>query len=102
MLNIKDLVALTEHQLVGQRLIKVENWDNKNYKRHAQPNLILLFNEKCSFTSNFDFELPLSGSIKTRQWQQRPKKATLKYFIILKKETVENAMTFDKGGHILM
>ena len=33
MLNTKDLVSLTEHQLVGWRLIKVENWD-KNYKRN--------------------------------------------------------------------
>ena len=29
-------------------------------------------------------------------------RATLKYFIILKKETVENAMTLDKDGHISM
>ena len=35
MLNTKDLVALTEHQQVGWRLITVENWDNKNYKRHT-------------------------------------------------------------------
>ena len=35
MLNIKDLVPSTEHQLVGLRLIKVENWNNKNYKRHT-------------------------------------------------------------------
>ena len=33
MLNIKDLVALTEHQKVGWILIKLKNWDNKNYKR---------------------------------------------------------------------
>ena len=66
MLNTKDLVALTEYQQVGWRLIKVENCNNKNYKRHTQPNLILLFNEIYSFTSNFDFEQPLTGSIKTR------------------------------------
>ena len=35
MLNTEDLVSLTEHQLVGWKLIKVENWDNKNYKRHT-------------------------------------------------------------------
>ena len=29
----KGLVALTEYQKVGWRLIKVENWDNKNDKR---------------------------------------------------------------------
>ena len=42
-LNSKDLVALIEHQQVRWRLIKVENWVNKNYKRHTQPKLILLF-----------------------------------------------------------
>ena len=66
MLSTKELVALTEHQQVCWKFIKVENWGNKNYKRHTQPNLILLFNETCSFTSNFDFEQPLTGSIKTR------------------------------------
>ena len=35
MLNTEDLGALTEHQLVGWKLIKVENWDNKNYKTHT-------------------------------------------------------------------
>ena len=35
MLNTKGLVALTKHQQVGWRLIKVENCDNKNYKRHT-------------------------------------------------------------------
>ena len=45
MLSTKDLAALTEYQQVGWRLIKVENCDNKNYKRCTQPNLILLFNE---------------------------------------------------------
>ena len=34
MLNTRGLVPLTEHQKVGWRLIKVANWDNKNYKRH--------------------------------------------------------------------
>ena len=34
MLGTKDVVVLTEHQQVAWRLIKVENWDNKNYKRH--------------------------------------------------------------------
>ena len=62
MLNTKDLVALTEYQQVGWRLIKVENYDNKNYKRHTQPNLTLLFNEIYSVTSNFDFAQPLTGS----------------------------------------
>ena len=56
MLNTKGLVGLTEHEKVGWRLIKVENWDNKNYKRQTYPNFFLLFNETCSFTSNFDFE----------------------------------------------
>ena len=32
MLNAKGLVALTENQQVGWRLIKVENYDNKNYQ----------------------------------------------------------------------
>ena len=36
--------------------------------RDMQTNMILLFNETCSFTSNFDFEKPLTGFIKTRQW----------------------------------
>ena len=35
MLNRKGLVALTEHQKVGRRLIKAENCDNKNYKRQT-------------------------------------------------------------------
>ena len=56
MLNTKGLVGLTEHEKVGWRWSKVENWDNKIYKRQTYPNLILLFNETCSFTSNFDFE----------------------------------------------
>ena len=56
MLISKGIVALIEHQQVSWRLIKVENWDNKNYKRHAQQRLILLFNKTCCFTSNFDFE----------------------------------------------
>ena len=46
MLNRKGLVAL----------IKVENWDNKNYKRHTQPKLILVFNKTFYVRSNFDFE----------------------------------------------
>ena len=56
MLNRKGLVALIEHQQVSWRLIKVENWDNKNDKRHTQPKLTLVFNKTCYFTSNFDFE----------------------------------------------
>ena len=35
MLNRKGLVALIEHQQVNWRLIKVENWDIKDYKRHT-------------------------------------------------------------------
>ena len=35
MFNTEGLVALTEHQKVGWRLIKVENWNNTNYKRQA-------------------------------------------------------------------
>ena len=35
MLNTKGLVALTERQKMGWRLINVENLDNKNYSRHA-------------------------------------------------------------------
>ena len=54
MLNTKDLVALTEHQLV-------ENC-NKYYKRHTYTNLFLLM--KLSLTSNFDFKKSLTGSIK--------------------------------------
>ena len=34
MLNKKGLAALPEQQ-VGWRLIKVENWDNENYKRNT-------------------------------------------------------------------
>ena len=34
MLNTKSLVALTEYQQLGRRLIKIENYDNKNYQRH--------------------------------------------------------------------
>ena len=64
MLNTKGLVTLTEYQQVNQRLIEVDNCDNKNYQRHTQPNLILLFKEIYSFTSNFDFEL-LTGLIAT-------------------------------------
>ena len=64
MLNTKGLVFLTEYLKVGQRLIKVEHWD-KNYKRQTLQHLILLF--KSSFTSNFDFEKPLTESIKPRQ-----------------------------------
>ena len=30
MLNVKGLASLTEDQQVGWRLIKEENWDNKN------------------------------------------------------------------------
>ena len=56
MLNTKGLLALTEYQKVDWRLIKAENWDNKNYKRHTLLSLILLFNETCSFTSNFEYE----------------------------------------------
>ena len=56
MLNRKGLVALTENQQVGWRLVKVENCNNKNYQRHTLPNLILLFNKTYSFTGNFDFE----------------------------------------------
>ena len=36
MLNTMGLVALTENQWVGWRLIKVENWDNKNHYK-AKP-----------------------------------------------------------------
>ena len=35
MLNTKGLVTLIIHQQVGRRLVKVENWDNKNYKGHT-------------------------------------------------------------------
>ena len=35
MLNTKGLVGLTEHEKVGWRLIKVENWDNKR-DRHIR------------------------------------------------------------------
>ena len=43
MLNPKGLVALTEYQQVDWRFIKVQNCNNKNHQRHAQPNLILVF-----------------------------------------------------------
>ena len=56
MLNRKGSVALTEHQQVSWKLIKGENWDNKNYKKHTHSNLILFFNETCYFLSNFYFE----------------------------------------------
>ena len=46
MFKTKGLVAVTKYQQVGWRQIIVENWDD----------LILLFNETCSYTSNFDFE----------------------------------------------
>ena len=65
MLNRKGFVALTKYQKLGWRLIKVENCDNKNYQRHTSPKLILLFKEMFSFTSNFDFEQPLTVTIKT-------------------------------------
>ena len=55
MLNTKGLVTLTEYQQAGWRLIKVEKCDNKNDQRHAESNLILLFNEIYSFTGNFEF-----------------------------------------------
>ena len=42
MLNTKGLATLTEHQGVSWRLIKVENWDGKNFNRLAKLNLILL------------------------------------------------------------
>ena len=35
MLITKGLVTLDEHGKVDWRLIKVENWDNKNYKRRT-------------------------------------------------------------------
>ena len=73
MLNTKGLVTLTECQQVGWRTIKVENCNNKNYQRQTQPNLILLFNEIYSFTSNFDFEQPLTGSIKQDSGSNRLK-----------------------------
>ena len=47
MLNRNGLVALIEHQQVIWILTKVENWDNKNYKKHTQPKLILIFNKTC-------------------------------------------------------
>ena len=31
----KEISSLTQHQQVGGRLIKVENWDNKNCKGHT-------------------------------------------------------------------
>ena len=34
-LNTKGLVALTGHKNVGWRFIKVENWNNKNWKRQT-------------------------------------------------------------------
>ena len=34
MLTTKGLLALTEHKQVSWRLIKVENYDNKNYNRN--------------------------------------------------------------------
>ena len=34
-MRIYGLVALTEHQKVGSKLIKVENWDNKNWMRQT-------------------------------------------------------------------
>ena len=54
MLNTKGVVALTKYQQMGWRLIKVENSEN-------------LSDEIFSFTSNFDIEKSLTGSIKTIQ-----------------------------------
>ena len=68
MLNKKSLVALTEDEQVGLRLIQVENCNKKNYQRYTWPNLILLFSEFYSLTTNFDFKQPLTGSIKARLW----------------------------------
>ena len=65
MLNTKGLVILTEYQQMGWRLIKVENCEYLSETYIAEFNLF--FNEIYSFTSNFDFEKPLTGSIKTRQ-----------------------------------
>ena len=45
------MVTLTKQQ-VSWRFVKVKNWDNKNYTRHTQLKLILLFNKTCYFTSN--------------------------------------------------
>ena len=61
MLNRKGLAALTEHQQVSWRLLKVENWDNKNYKRHKQPNLIWFLMKLAIL------QVTLAVSIKTRQ-----------------------------------
>ena len=41
MLNRKGSVTLIEHQQVSWRLVKVENWDNKSYKRYTQLMTIL-------------------------------------------------------------
>ena len=52
----KGLVTLTKHEQVRSGLIKVENWDSKDYCRHTQPKQILLCNKTSYFTSNFDFD----------------------------------------------
>ena len=65
MLNTKGLVALTEYWQMGWRLIKVENWEYLSETYIAQPDFTFWWN--LLFTSNFDFEKPLTGSIKTRQ-----------------------------------
>ena len=64
MLHRKCLVALTEHEQASWISIKVEKWDNKKYNRHTES--VSFFNETCYFKSNFDFEKPMAGSIKTR------------------------------------
>ena len=72
---------------MGWRLIKIENCDNENYKRHTQLNLILLFNEIYSFTSNFDFEQSIDWIHKNKIVVATVWKADQKHFVILQKET---------------
>ena len=82
MLNTKDLVALTEHQRVGWRLINVENWVNKNYEWH-----------NSWIWSYFLMKLALLQvilTLNTTDWIHKHRivvatveKATQKYFIIL-------------------
>ena len=64
MLNTKGLAALTEYQQMGWRLIKVEKCDNLLETYIVEHDFT--YNEIYSFTSNVDFEKPLTGSIKTR------------------------------------
>ena len=62
LLNTKGLVALTEYQQMGWRLIKVENCDNLPETYIAKSDFTFQWN--LLFYKHFNFEKPLTGSIK--------------------------------------